>query len=50
MIPTVSMNPSRGGDLRKTREVGWKETRLVLAYKPGVAEPLFGVTTANTPC
>jgi hypothetical protein len=47
MIPIVSLDPSQEGDQRKARQIGWKEARLVLAYEPGVLEPLFGVSTGT---
>ncbi len=47
MIPIVSLDPAQEGDQRKARQIGWKEARLVLAYEPGVTEPLFGVTTGS---
>ncbi len=47
MIPTVTTDPSHQGDKRTTRQVGWKEARLGLAYEQGIAEPIFGVTTGS---
>jgi len=47
MLPKVEFDPEKGGDLRKTRTVGWKETRLSLAYEPGMEKPVFEATTGG---
>jgi hypothetical protein len=47
MIPKVEVDEDAAGDRRKTRQVGWKEARLSLAYAIGTVEPVFGVTTGT---
>ena len=45
MIPKVEVDETAEGDRRKTRQTGWKETRLSLAYPKGTVQPVFAVTT-----
>jgi hypothetical protein len=47
MIPTVKVDEEATGDRRKTRQTGWKETRLALVYAAGTVQPVFGVTTGS---
>ena len=51
MLPVVEVaEPVPGeapGDLRKTREVSWKEARLALAHAPGSVTPRFGATLGS---
>jgi len=45
MIPRVDVDEQAEGDRRKTRKIGWKESRLGLAYSTESDEPVFAVTT-----
>jgi hypothetical protein len=47
MIPKVEVDEEAEGDRRKTRQIGWKEARLSLAYSTGSSEPVFAVTTGT---
>jgi hypothetical protein len=47
MIPKVDVDEQAEGDRRKTRKIGWKETRLSLAYSTECREPVFAVTTGT---
>ena len=47
MIPKVEVDTQTEGDLRKTRQVGWKEARLSLVYEQGTLQPVFGATTGG---
>jgi Uncharacterised protein family (UPF0236) len=51
MLPVVEVAEPGGGeaaiDRRKTRQVGWKEARLVLAHTPGSVTPIFGATLGS---
>ena len=48
MLPVVETAEPKPGeaplDLRKTRQVGWKEARLALAHTPGSVTPIFGAS------
>ena len=47
MIPKVEVDENAEGDRRKTRQTGWKEARLSLAYPKGTVQPVFAVTTGS---
>lgn len=47
LIPVVTTDPAQGMDLRKTREIAWKEARLVHVQEVGTAQPIFGATTGS---
>ena len=47
MVPIVDFDLGGEGDLRKKRQVGWKEARLSLVYKQGSVEPVFGATMGS---
>ena len=47
MIPKVEVDEHAEGDRRKTRNTGWKEARLSLAYSTDSHQPVFAVTTGT---
>lgn len=52
MIPIVTNNVEATGegpvDRRKTKQVGYKEGRLTIAYAQGSVSPIFGATMGST--
>lgn len=53
MIPIVTIKPKKTdedpSDSRKRRDLGWSETRLSIAYVPGVVIPIFNATMEKGP-
>lgn len=44
MVPIVTINRKSKKDKRKSREVGWRESRLSLAHAQGSTTPIYKAT------